>query len=121
MPKGINSEVLERDNSNEDPSWRQKELIPSCQRENVAPTEFEIQIWVLNFGRRVQYSKILMHGFPFVRLTFPLIRKSGKKKDVCYDLKKENKQTGNIPVIWGVCLILTRYQHSYSSVLSMAS
>ena len=51
----------QRENSNEDPSWRQKELIPRCQRENFAPTEFEIQIWVLNFGRRVQYSNICIN------------------------------------------------------------
>ena len=48
----------QQDNSNKDPSWRRKELILRCQRENFAPTEFEIQIWVLNFGSGVQYSKI---------------------------------------------------------------
>ena len=31
-----------------------------------------------------------------------------------------NTRTSNIPVIRGVFLILTRYRHSYSSVLSMA-
>ena len=45
-------------NSYVDPSWREKELIPMCQRENFAPTEFEIQMWVLNFGRGVEYTKI---------------------------------------------------------------
>ena len=48
----------QRDTSNEDPIWHQKELIPRFQRDNFAPTEFEIQIWVLNFGRGVEYSKI---------------------------------------------------------------
>ena len=33
-------------NPKEDPSWHQKEVIPRCQRDNFAPTNFEIQIWV---------------------------------------------------------------------------
>ena len=36
-----------------DPSWSQKELTLRCQQENSAPTEFKIQMWVLNFGRGV--------------------------------------------------------------------
>ena len=41
-----------------DLSWRQKDVIPRCQREHFAPTEFKIQIWVLNFGREEEYNKI---------------------------------------------------------------
>ena len=48
----------QQDNSNEDPSWHQKVLILRCQHENFAPTKFEIQSWVLDFGRRVEYSMI---------------------------------------------------------------
>ena len=36
----------------------QKELIPRCQRDISTPTEFEILIWVWNFGRKVEYTKI---------------------------------------------------------------
>ena len=72
-------------NSNEDPSWCQKELVPSCQQEIFAPTQFENQISVLNFGHGVQYSNIWINGFPFARLTFLLSQRSGKKTDVCYD------------------------------------
>ena len=57
-PSWRQKEIIPRDNSNEDPIWRQKGLIPRCQRENFAPTKFEIQIWVFNFGRGVEYSKI---------------------------------------------------------------
>ena len=81
-------------NSYMDPSWHQKELITRCQRENFAPTEFEIQIWVLNFGREVDYTKIQRNGFPFARLTFLLSQRSGNKTDVCYDFKIY--KTGNI-------------------------
>ena len=66
VPKGINSEA------------------PAG---SLAPTEFEIQIWVLNLGRGVQYSNIWIHGFLFARITFLLSRQSGKKTDVCYDFK----------------------------------
>ena len=76
------------------PSWRQTELIPRCQRENFAPTEFEIQIWVLKFGREVEYTKIRRKEFPFARLTFLLIRLSGEKTDVCYNFKIH--EIGNI-------------------------
>ena len=41
-----------------DLNWHQKELILRCQRENFAPTELEILIWVLNLGRKVEYTKI---------------------------------------------------------------
>ena len=85
-PNGINSKV-QQGNSNRDPSWHQKELIPRCQQEHFAPTDFEIQIWVFNFGRGVEYSKIWINGFPFAQITFLLSRQSGKKTDVCYDSK----------------------------------
>ena len=75
------------ENSNEDPSWCQKELILWFQRKLFVPTEFEIQIWVFNFGSGVQYYKIWINGFPFARLTFLLSRRSGKKTDVCYNFK----------------------------------
>ena len=77
----------QRENSNKYLSWLQKELIPRCQRKNFTLTEFEIQVWVLNFRRGVQYSKIWINGLPFARLTFILSQKGGKKTDVCYDFK----------------------------------
>ena len=39
-------ESQEISNPMEDPSWLQKDVIQRCQRENSAPTKFEIQIWV---------------------------------------------------------------------------
>ena len=77
----------QRDNSKEDQSWHQKKLIPRFQRDNFAPKEFEIKIWVLNFGRRVKYSNIRRGGFPFARLTSLLSRRSGKNTDVAMILK----------------------------------
>ena len=35
-----------------------RKIILRFQLENFAPTKFEIQIWVVNFGRGVEYSKI---------------------------------------------------------------
>ena len=49
--------------------------------------EFEIQIWVLNLGREVEYTKIRGNEFPFERLTFIMSRRNGKKTGVCYDFK----------------------------------
>ena len=69
------------------PSWRQTELIPRCQRESFTPTDFEIQIWVLNFVRGVEYFKIWINQFSFARLTFLLSRRSEKKMDSCYNFK----------------------------------
>ena len=57
-------------NPKEDPSWRQKELIPRCQWENFAPKKFEIQIWVWNFVRRIEYSMIWRNGFPLCKAHF---------------------------------------------------
>ena len=58
-----------------------------CQWEHFAPTKFKIQIWVWNFGRGVEYSKIWRDGFPFARITFLLIRQSGNQTDVDTILK----------------------------------
>ena len=74
-------------NPKEDPSWLQKEVITGWQRENLAPTKFEIQIWVFNFGRRVEYSKIWRDRFPFAWITFLLRRQSRKQTDVDTILK----------------------------------
>ena len=74
-------------NTKEDPSWRQKEVIMMCQRDNFVPTKFEIQIWVWNFWRRVDYYKIWRYGFPFARLTFLLRGRSGNQTDVAEILK----------------------------------
>ena len=104
---------FQKENYNRDPSWRQKKLFTRCQRETFVPTRFEIQFWVLNVGRGVEYSNIRINGFPFVWLTFIPRQRSGKKTDVSYDFKKENTRPCKIPVIWVVCLILTRYRHSY--------
>ena len=60
----LTEESPEISNPKEYTSWRQKEVIPRCQRENFAPTKFEIQIWVWNFGRGVEDSKIWRNGFP---------------------------------------------------------
>ena len=75
-------ESLGMSNPKEDPSWRKKEVITRCQRENFASMKFEIQIWVWNFGRRVEYSKIWRNGFPFAQLTFILSWRSGQQTDV---------------------------------------
>ena len=69
-------------NPKEDLSGLQKEVILRCQRENSAPTKFEIQIWVLNFGCGVEYSNIWRDRFPFARLTFILSRRSGNQRDI---------------------------------------
>ena len=74
-------------NPREDPSWHQKKVIPRWQRENFVPTKLEIQIWVFNFGCGVEYSNIWRNVFPFARITFLLIRQSGKKADVGTILK----------------------------------
>ena len=47
-----------------------KELIPRCQRDIFAPTEFEIKIWVLNFGRKLDYTKIQRNEFPLCTSNF---------------------------------------------------
>ena len=60
-PSWCQKEIIprcQRKHSNKDLSWCQKELIPRCQQEHFVPTKFEIQIWVFNFWRGVEYSKI---------------------------------------------------------------
>ena len=78
-------------NPREDPSWRQKEVIPRCQRENFVPTKFEIQIWVSNFMRRVEYSRIWRDGFPFCTARFSSDPTKWKVDRHCYDFKLKFK------------------------------
>ena len=47
-----------------------KELITRYQQDNFAPTEFEIQIGVLNSGREVEYTKIRRKEFPLCTAHF---------------------------------------------------
>ena len=74
------------------PSWLQNMVTPRCQQENFAPTKFEIKIWVWNFGRGVEDSKIQRNGFPLFKLTFILSRRSVKQTDVA-TLKKKTRLT----------------------------
>ena len=46
------------------PKLAPKELITRCQRDNFAPEGFEIQIWVWNYGREVDYTKARGNEFP---------------------------------------------------------
>ena len=65
-----------------------KELIPRCQWDISAPTEFEIQIWVLNFRRNVEYIKIRGNEFSSLHGSLFLpSRRSENKTDVCYNFK----------------------------------
>ena len=79
----------QRDNSNKDLSWHQKKVITRYQQENFVPTKCEV--WVLNFGRGVEYSKIWRNGFPFARLTFLLSQQSVNKTDVAKILNSNSR------------------------------
>ena len=63
-------EYLGIPNLKEDPSWREKEVIPRCQRECFAPTKFEIQIRVWNFGHEVEDSEIWRNWFLLCKAQF---------------------------------------------------
>ena len=51
---------------------------------------FEIQIWVLYFGREVEYTKIRRNEFSLCTAHFLMNRQNGNKTDICK--KKIKKQ-----------------------------
>ena len=65
-----------------------KEIIPRCQRDIFAPTEFEIKIWVCSFGREVEYTKIRRNEFPLCLANFFFLADELEIRRKCYDLKK---------------------------------
>ena len=73
-----------------------KELIPMCQRDNFAPAGFEIQIGVLNSGRKVDFSKT--RGNEFTLRTAHFLFQADKVKtrlNYCYSKNTPSQPLGN--------------------------